>query len=448
MTLTKKGSTIPLNQCPVCKGKAPKRSLNRSESAARLSSLYHKIVKEYSEAVVDVQDEANAESKYAATSFPIENLSQLYPYPEKPSTSGPSSPVIQLQSESQLSERINTQEFNRLLEMNDSITAELAELESKLATKPDLGFNTLNALDAIEFPSTPEDFTGENIPLKTNKKERVRKEPIRKEIIRKESVRKESKVLSRVKTIKTEAVSTPVKRQEQVEVMPVKPVKLAKGKQSASPMTPKSMNSVIVSTSGLRDAALISLTKWCDQFNITVLPELEGCNALILATDDQLIVQKRTMKYFEALLQPQKYTLISHKWIEACLKSKKLVSSDAFKIKGDQVSKKRKQTPSSQPRSLFASHRFHLYGSAFNQPPPDQLEKLITLAGSEVIHEADQLPNAAKSYKCMVIVDAASQTDYERDAEIIKRFPILSATWILDCISCQRVIDYKEYLLL
>lgn len=441
--MTKKGSTVPSNQCPVCKGKAPKRSLNPSESAARLSALYENIVNEYADAVGDEKDEKNPESNYAGTSIPLENLSQLYPYPEKPNES-PSSPFLHLQSESQLSERVDTQEFNRLLEMNESIAAELAELDRKLADKPDLGFNTLAALEEIEFPSTPDDFTLEI--------ENIEPKPKRSKISttskNRAPVKREAKAISRVKTIKSEAVSTPVKQLVEVSITPIKPIKLAKSKKPTTPVTPKSINSIVVSTSGLKDASLITLTKWSDQFNIKVLPELDGCNTLIVATDDQLIVQKRTMKYFEALLVPEKVSLISFKWIEACLKSKKLVPSEPFRIKGDQVSKKRKQSPSSQPHSLFASHRFYLYGSAFCQPPPDQLDALIKLAGSEVIYDIEQLPTLAKSYKCMILVDASNQTDYETDAETIKRFPILSATWILDCISCQRVLDYKDYLLL
>lgn len=449
VTLTKKGSAVPSNQCPVCKGKAPKRSLNPSESAARLSALYENIVNEYAEAVGDEQYEKNPEFNYATTSVPLENLSQLYPYPEKPKE-GTSSPILHLQSESQLSERVDTQEFNRLLEMNESIAAELAELDRKLADKPDLGINTLAALEEIEFPSTPDDFTleVENIPPKPKKIKSSTYMAEKTTSKTREPVKPEAKVISRVKTIKSEAISTPVKQQVEVSITPVKAIKLTKSKKPTTPVTPKSIDSSFVSTSGLIDASLITLAKWSDQFSIKVLPELDDCNTLIVATDDQLIVQKRTMKYFEALLVPEKMSLISFKWIEACLKSKKLVPSEPFRIKGDQVSKKRKQSPSSQPHSLFASHRFYFYGSAFFQPPPDQLYKLIKLAGSEVIHDVEQLLTQAKSYKCMILVDASSQTDYETDAEIIKRFPILSATWILDCISCQRVLDYKDYLIL
>ncbi len=307
-----------------------------------------------------------------------------------------------------------------------------------------MGFNTLAALESIELPSTPD-------ILKT-KRPREEKENIDKTIYAENKQSEpENNTINLVKT------AQPKQKDNAASVTPVSRIKLkgrtikveamstpAKTKNSPA----KSVENFIVSTSGIKNDGLVQLAKWSDQFKILVLPELAGSNTLILATDAQFVVTKRTMKYFEALLQPEKYKLVSSLWIEACLKAKKLFSHDAFGVKGDQMSiKQRRGNKTTSIKTLFASHRFYFYGT-FNQPPPDQLAELIELTGSEVIREVDELPSVAKSYKCMVLVDASNQVDYERDAEIIRRFPILSATWLLDCFSCQRVLDYKEYLLL
>lgn len=94
VTLTKKSSTIPLNQCPICKSKTPKRSLNPSAAASKLCAIYEDIVRAYSEINGGNEDwihEAGIrgnDAYYTGGGVPLDNLSQLYPYPEKPKSTG------------------------------------------------------------------------------------------------------------------------------------------------------------------------------------------------------------------------------------------------------------------------------------------------------------------------------------------------------------------------
>jgi hypothetical protein len=404
---------VPLNQCPVCKSKATKRSLNPSARLAALAQGYERLAQEYSRIIGDDDWTFGAglkgsESNYMGGGVPLDNLSQLYPHPEKPKT-GP--PAIEEKSAFE-----GARPSSPLVPVGEDFS---------------LGFNTLAALDQIELPSTPDILRQKRIepPVVEDQQDvNLSKENLptaESKIIFTTQSTPISKIKIKARTIKVEAHSTPAKIVAITEPF-------------------------IVSASGIKGDGLVQLAKWSDRFEIPVLPELAGSSALVLATDAQFIVTKRTMKYFEALLQPEHFKLISSLWIEACLKAKKIIPHQQFLIKGDQVSCKQRRggnKPATSLQALFASHRFYFYG-ALNQPPPDQLANLIELAGSKVIFDVEELPNAAKSFKCMVLVDASNQVDYERDAEIIRRFPILSATWILDCFSCQRVLDYKEYLLL
>lgn len=496
VTLTKKSSTIPLNQCPICKSKTPKRSLNPSAAASKLCAIYEDIVRAYSEINGGNEDwihEAGirgSDAYYTGGGAPLENLSQLYPYPEKPkpsSASGlenisesadteldsdssdlltdleddatqleegtskiydettqpmtktepsqPSSPLIYSLEETQLScDRliINTQELEKLAAINDSIDKELAELEKKLTLKEkEIMTSNDETLKENKESVITRDFA------KTEMKEETQKKKMKEKRIKVVNNSEKTKPATSTKTgAKKSKLSTEVEDE-------IFDPKSALKKQKTTKDEVDSVTLKGLTTTGIKDEKLlIQLTKFSDKFNCPILPDFDAqVSHLLVPTGPNLIVKKRTMKYFEALLLGME--IISFEWIEACLKAGKLLSSSAYKIIGDEIglkqAKKRSETDYSK---VFSSHKFYLYGE-FSQPPRDQLEKLIKASNSILIENANEISRGT-----IVLADPTSQFTFEKDAEIIKKHPIVSPGWFLDSISCGKALDFHGYLIL
>lgn len=510
MTLTKKSSTIPLNQCPICKSKTPKRSLNPSAAAAKLCSIYEEIVRAYSESNGGNEDwihEAGIrgnDAYYTGGGVPLDNLSQLYPYPEKPTanvsgltnisetdcdsqssdlftdledqnydddstqlinegtskiydettqpiqnnTDLPSSPLIYSEETQLTCDRliINTQELEKLAAMNDSIDKELAELEKKLAEKND----NLNILKENYLDGT-NDNKCKQTALQNKQEARVVKPTLKV---------KTKTYSSKSKTKTQEAQSVQTKKQklstDSDEVFSPKVLKkLTDHKTEIFPSNVKSkkhdkqdkMDLKGLTTTGIKDEkSLVQLTKFSDKFICPILPDLQSqtteVSHLLVSTTPNFIVKKRTMKYFEALLL--KKEIISFDWIEACLKAGKLLSSTAFKIKGDEIGLKqgKREKNETDYSKIFSSHKFYLYGE-FSQPPRDQLEHLIKSSTATIHENVQELSRGS-----IVLADPSSQFTFEKDAEIIKKYPIVSPSWFLDSISCGKALDFHGYLIL
>ena len=150
------------------------------------------------------------------------------------------------------------------------------------------------------------------------------------------------------------------------------------------------------------------------------------------------------MKYFEALIL--KKEIISFDWIECCLKAGKLLSSTAFKIKGDEIGLKHGKSSNREAdfdySKIFSSHKLYLYGE-FSQPPRDQLELLIKSSTATLLENVSELSRGS-----IILADPSSQFTFEKDAEIIKKYPIVSPGWVLDSISCGKALDFHGYLIL
>lgn len=536
MTLTKKSSTIPLNKCPICKSKTPKRSLNPSAEASKLCLIYEEIVREYSEINGGNDDwihEAGIrgnDAYYTGGGVPLDNLSQLYPYPEKPSTSTrsgltnisetecdsqssdlfpdledgndedktqlidelqdgnyedtiqlieeekskiydqtaqpipeidsklsslPSSPLIYSEETQLTCDRliINTQELEKLAAMNESIDKELAELEKRLAGKGDFveevkdseiaalqGGGDIKENKDIQKQKLTKSSPSFKVKVKVNssksKTREIKSEAQAQEIqMRKRKLSPESDEVFCPKALKKLSVSVDHK----LEMVSVHKLELQ-----------SEMISGLTTTAIKDENALIQLTKFSDKFDYPILPDFHSEEAqvthlLVPTTGPNFILKKRTMKYFEALLL--KKEIISFDWIEACLKAEKLLSSTAFKIKGDEVGFKQgkggsKRVEDVNYSKIFSSYKFHLYGD-FSQPPRDQLEHLIKSSKAIIFDNVQELSRGS-----IVLADPSSQFTFEKDAEIIKKYPIVSPAWFLDSISCGKALDFHGYLIL
>ena len=83
-----------------------------------------------------------------------------------------------------------------------------------------------------------------------------------------------------------------------------------------------------------------------------------------------------------------------------------------------------------------------MYGE-FSQPPRDQLKELIKASKAVLIEDVKEISRGT-----IVLADPTSQFIFEKDAEIIKKHPIVSPRWFLDSISCGKALDFHGYLIL
>ena len=548
--MTKKSSTVPINQCPICKSKVPKRSLNTSAKASKLCTIYEEIVRSYSEINGGNEDwmhEAGIrgnDAYYTGGGVALDNLTQLYPYAEKPKpkpsksssqtfniieTEGEdveedddididtqlqlpqenneisrifdettqledyessisssnddnddkvvddlfsSSPLIynEPDQDTQITGNdrliINTQELEKLAAINDSIDRELAELEMKLAEN---GNNTKNDYENKEDMNNNNNDVN-NYKIKNKKKHKSLnvsdKEKMSLNADFNLKTDKNESIKSKASSITSSASSKPIgvkvkvysnkKNDNFATKRPEKSMPIAEDSSFGVEDYDRSGLKAITTTAVKDENSLLLLTNWSDLFNIQIHPNLNsttGVTHLIIPTGPDLIVKKRTIKYFEALLLGN-VQIISFQWIEACLnnlnlkqkrkqKEPQLVDPRAFRIKGDEIGLSRTTIATTRDLSnLFSSLKFYFYGN-FIQPPRDQLEKLIKASNSKILNDTKELTRGA-----IVLADPISQFTFEQDAETIRKYPIVSPNWLLDSISCGAILDFHGYLVL
>lgn len=510
--MTRKDSIAPINLCPVCKSKTPKRALSQASEISRLCLLYNQLVTTFAE--IKDKDEnwlleaglRRSDEYYRGAGYdgvPCNNLSQLYPHPEKPKMTNcptradempgtccddlatqliasessrnqvtsspflvepksnhakamPSSATLLTKSALLLASfnsqsttaAVNTQELHQLKELDDKLNLELMEIERQIAVadaakeqcftanydQP----STLAILDGLELPSTP-DISFDHI----------------------DSILVEQNPATPVpKKMRTVAVSTPAPQEKKRAI-----VKSGKNK-AVKERLQIAQERIVLTTTLLNDDRIIELTKWVDLFGATVLPEFtpDSVTHLVLPTTPAMGVSKRTIKYFEALQHPDTCKIISYDWIVACNKSGKLLSEDRFLVKSDEHGYRQAANRTNQTmQHLFASYRFYLYGE-FVQPPVNQLRKLVCISGGTIVDNVEEIsaekyarkrPSSQTSNSSveahgpiLILCDANFQTTFEKDAHIIRRYPIISPSWIMDCISAGKVIDREKYFVL
>jgi len=476
VSVTKKSSALPLNQCPICKSKTPKRSLNPSSAASRLCQIYEQIVRTYSEDLNDGNEDwihevdiKGRDSYYTGGGVPLDNLSQLYPYPEKPKASKssnselslctvredndsedatqlidmepenyteantnqhfheatadvvPSSPLIYGgEAETQLlftdKLMINTQDLDKLSAINESIDRELAELDKKLEEKcQGLDDNKEN----LKVEPQPDKSSKVKVALQTKPK---------------------------ISSVKARVVTLTKNAEDKKPEVSIKVVRKRAKTIEDKPSSVDSLDQLIVkgiSTTAVKDEkSIIELTTFSDKFGISIQSEdlqQTGC-PLVIPTSSGLVVKKRTMKYFEALILG--IEIISFDWIRESLKANRLLPRSSFMICGDEIGLNSKIKSTKTRKGMFSSLKFYFYGN-FDQPPREQLEKLLISADAVILTEVTELTRSS-----IVLVDPSSQFTFETDARIIKKSPIVGPNWVMDSISCGRVLDFHGYLII
>jgi hypothetical protein len=398
----------------------------------------------------------------------------------------------------------NTQELQRLKSLDDALSKELADIDRQLAVEsaaqdqqrrkeePD----TLALLDEIEFPSTP-DFLksvlktvqqcwsgGKQLQLQLQLNTDLSSAASRPSIGTRRCLVRAFPEKTPVpdlricsdgskRPIRSDACSTPVPKEKNTRKINVKPSTSRTKTTKPGMSTP----TLTITTTSINGDRLVQLTRWSDKFSIAVHPQFipGAVNLLVLPTNAGLMVQKRTMKYFEALLYPETCRVVSFDWMVACLSAGRVVDVERFVVKGDAHGYR--PAPSrtdSVMQTLFASHRFYLYGQ-FMQPPADQLLHLLQAAGAQIIGSVEELArersgkrrqgsqSMSMSYSnssftegsgssngatVLVLCDGSVQTTFEEDAQLIRKFPIVGPLWVMNCISAGRLIDRRPYLVL
>lgn len=98
---------------------------------------------------------------------------------------------------------------------------------------------------------------------------------------------------------------------------------------------------------------------------------------------------------------------------------------------------------------LLAGYSFYLYGT-FGAPSASELALLIRKAGAQLITSIGQLrERKGPTCRTLILCDPTKQADFEKDAGVIaKHRPLLATTWLLDCISTYQIVDITPYIVL
>lgn len=214
---------------------------------------------------------------------------------------------------------------------------------------------------------------------------------------------------------------------------------------------------VVFTTSLVRPGAPSQLIRRFGETFADLVTAQDGFGAkvthLILPTTDGRIA-KRTQKYLLAMLNG--LWIVTLGWVEECLRRGRLVREAPFEVAGDEnypeeeaprcarLSRRSREAP------LLCGYAFYLYG-AFATPNQPDLAQLIRAAGGTVIDNVRELlaPRRTKGARVIILCDPREQADFEKDAGVIQKFrPLLTSTWLLDCISSFQIVDSIHYIVL
>lgn len=156
----------------------------------------------------------------------------------------------------------------------------------------------------------------------------------------------------------------------------------------------------------------------------------------VITTVNEDNIARRTLKYSIGIISGK--WIVNNEWVKESLKKGKWLYEGDFEVLGDHVCKDGPYKGRTQNQELFKDLKIYLLGS-FESPNPSkkELTLLIENGGGKVMKEIDK--------ECKIIVDRSRMRDeLEEIKKEHERNPI-SFTWLLDCTSHYKLIDFKEY---
>lgn len=199
-----------------------------------------------------------------------------------------------------------------------------------------------------------------------------------------------------------------------------------------------------ISTTMLSKEQSSLVTTFCQNFAISCNTVFDSsCSHLIVATNRKngLLLAKRSFKYLQARLTPN-VSIVSIDWIEECLKRKSVVEAIDYLVDGDEETC---ALAEASRCDLFLDYHFYFYGEAYLKPSLPDLLTLSRLANATIISSIDELLLKGKR-NGLIVFCSPNEDQFERDAGVIAHYkPIISCTWILDCISLGRILSLNDY---
>ena len=204
----------------------------------------------------------------------------------------------------------------------------------------------------------------------------------------------------------------------------------------------------ILITSRIRKEDLNSVAEFAETFDTPIVSQfVEGVTHVVASEEGR--IAKRTLKLLRGMLAG--CWIVSSRWLDACRQAGRIVNEEPFEILGDETcpdeagpSRARASRTNGEP-PLLSGYHFYLYG-LFVAPPLEELVALIAEAGGRVIGDVSDV----MGYKNVVVLcDPRAQTDFERDAGILRtHLPFLATSWLLDCISAYQIVEIRPHIVL
>lgn len=206
---------------------------------------------------------------------------------------------------------------------------------------------------------------------------------------------------------------------------------------------------MVLCTSLVSKGALLDVQQFASSFEACLLEKFSPQVTHIITSEQ---VTKRTFKLMRGILRG--CWVVTMEWVDLGLQEGRVLDEEAFEVAGDEYypmedgPRRGRLSRSNDEAPLLSEYSFYLYG-AFSAPSAAELAVLIREAGGELIETVETLAKRKGGSKMIVLCDPKEQADFERDAGIISRFlPLLSSSWLLDCISAFQIVDASPHIVL
>lgn len=156
----------------------------------------------------------------------------------------------------------------------------------------------------------------------------------------------------------------------------------------------------------------------------------------IITTVNEDNIARRTLKYSIGIVSGK--WIVNYDWIKDSVEKGHWLYEENYEVKGDHVCKDGPYKGRNNRNELFKNVKVYLLGT-FESPNPSkkELTLLIENGGGKVVKEIEK--------DCKIVIDRSRMRDeIDQIKKDYSQNPI-SFTWLLDCTSYYKLIDFKDY---